>query len=215
MPKVAPSAARAVRRTNRLPELVREGEITFEDFVEIIPDGQKADLLDGVIYVASPENTDANRIDVWLTVLIAGYVEAKQLGQVFVSRVAYRITDKRGPEPDLGFLPKDREGARRRGFIAGPPALAIEIVSPDSVYRDYVQKRRIYEDAGVEEYWIIDPDQKRATFLCRHKGRYRERKPVKHIWRSEVLPGFWLDVRWLWSTKRPRAFDVLSNLLGD
>ena len=195
-------------------DLIREGEITFEDFLEIVEDGQKADLLNGVIYMASPDNIDAADLQSWLSFLVVGFVEFHGAGKVYVSRVAYKIGPKRGPEPDIGFVPKALEHTRRRGFIDGPPALAVEIVSPDSVARDYVQKRAIYEAAGVQEYWIIDPDEERATFLRLRNGRFEEVQPTDHIFRSEVLPGFSLDVRWLWATDRPRAFDVLRQLLG-
>jgi Uma2 family endonuclease len=191
----------------------RKGEISFEEFLALIPDGEKADLLDGVIYMASPDNTDANDLTVWLCVILAGFVEAKRLGKVYISRVAYRIGAKRGPEPDLGFVPKELEQSRQRGYIDGPPALAIEIVSPDSVARDYVLKRAIYEQAGVREYWILDPDEKRATFLSLREGHYEESPPVDDVFTSLVLPGMRLDVRWFWDQSRPAAYEVLGQFL--
>lgn len=192
----------------------REGEITFEEFLDIVPDGQQADLLDGVIFMASPDSTTDNKLNVWLCTVMNGFVDATDAGTVYVSRVAYRIGPKRGPEPDLSFLSKDQESTRRRGYIAGPPKVAVEIVSADSLYRDYVQKRGMYEAAGVLEYWIVDPHKRKATILNLVRGRYRERKPVRSIWKSKAVPGFWLDVRWLWDENRPKAYDVLRQLLG-
>jgi Uma2 family endonuclease len=193
---------------------VRHGDITFEEFLEIVPDGEKADLLDGVIYMASPDNTDAANVNSWLGTLIFNFVEANDLGKVYFSRVAYRLGSKRGPEPDIGFVPK-WESIRRRGYIDGPPALAVEIVSADSVGRDYVQKRAVYESGGVREYWIIDPDEKQATFLVLRGGRFVTIKPKNHIFSSEFLPGFRIDVRWLWKTPRPRTHDVLRWMSGE
>jgi Uma2 family endonuclease len=190
----------------------REGDITFEEFVDLVPDGQKADLLDGVIYLASPDSIENNDLNSWLCAILAGFVGHFRLGKVYVSRVAYRIGGKRGLEPDLSFLPKKMEVRRRRGYVEGPPALAIEIVSPDSVSRDYVKKRQVYEEAGVEEYWILDPAEMRATFLCLEKGRFKKCTPNKHIWRSRVLPGLNLDVRWFWDENRPEVFEVLERL---
>lgn len=191
----------------------REGEVQFEDFLALIPDGEKADLLDGVIYVASPDNTDANDLAVWLCIILGGFIETKELGKLYVSRVAYRIGPKHGPEPDLGFVPKEIEDKRRRGYIDAPPALAVEIVSPDSVARDYVLKRAVYEKAGVQEYWILDPDEQRATFLFLKEGRYEEVAPVEQIFSSAVLAGIHLDIRWLWAKPRPGAYQVLQQLL--
>jgi len=196
---------------------VRHDDTTFEEFLELIEDGQKADLIDGVIYMASPDNTDAADLQVWLSHILGLFVEVRDLGKIYLSRVAYKIGPKRGPEPDIGFVPKAMEHRLRRGFIDGPPALAIEIVSPDSVDRDYVQKRAIYEAAGVAEYWIIDPGHhvpmvgERATFLRLLNGRFREVSLEDHLFHSEVLPGFWLDVRWF-GASRQRAYDVLRQL---
>ena len=196
-------------------DLTRSGTYTFDDFMELLAESEKADLIDGVIYMASPENTDDNRLGLWLGHLMDIYVQELKLGEVFISRVAFRITEKRGPEPDLAFVAKRRLKIVRRGFVAGPPDVAIEIVSPDSVERDYVRKRQVYEQAGVREYWIIDPDERRATFLRLHRGRFREIKIDGHIFRSTVLRGFWLDVRWLWTKRRPSAYRVLQQLLQE
>lgn len=206
-----------VRRRVRtpMPSLVRQDTLTFEEFCDIIPEGVKADLLGGVIYVASPVNTDAADLTGWLAALLRAFIDKRDLGKLYIERVAYRLGPKHDPEPDIGFVPKELESTRRRGYIDGPPGLAIEIVTPDSVHRDYVLKREIYEEAGVREYWIIDLDERRATFLVLTKGRFQERKPLKNSWRSLIVPGFWIDVRWLWSDDRPPEYDILRRLLGE
>ena len=193
---------------------VRKDDYTFEDFLQLIGDGQKADLLDGVIYMASPDNTDANDLTTWLSTILRAFAEARKLGKIYSLRVAYRIGKKQGPEPDIGFVPKRLQALRRRGYIDCAPALAVEVVSPDSVARDYVHKRAIYEKAGVREYWILDPDRRRATFLVLHRGRYKEVEPVDYKIKSTVLPGLVLDVRWLTGDVRPHPYQVLQALLG-
>src|SRR5262249_55927142 len=106
---------------------------TFNEFCFRVGDGQKADLIDGVIYMASPENTDPNLLFFWLGGLLSLFVETLDLGEVFGSRVALRLDRKNGPEPDILFVRKARLHLVRRGHIAGPADLAMEIVSPDSV----------------------------------------------------------------------------------
>src|SRR5579875_401901 len=71
----------------------RKGLYTYDDFCALIREDQKADLIDGVIYMASPENTDANRLFGWLMAVMSTYAEEKQLGEVFGSRVACRFDD--------------------------------------------------------------------------------------------------------------------------
>jgi Uma2 family endonuclease len=187
---------------------------TFEDFCALIPDGQKADLIDGVIYVASPDNTEAGRLTVWLTRLVADYVDYLDLGEILISRIAFRLDELNSPEPDLAFIRKDRLHLIRRGYFAGPPDLVLEIVSPESIDRDYVKKRRQYEKAGVPEYWIVDELSQKVTLLrLGSNGRYREIRPRKGVLTSRVLPGFWLKPAWLWQRPLSRKADVLAMIL--
>lgn len=188
--------------------------LTFDDFCFLIRDGQKGDLINGVIYMASPENTEANKLFVWLIGLMSTYAESKGLGEVFGSRVAFRLDEGNGPEPDIAFVGRDRLHLVQSGFVDGPPDVAVEIVSPESVERDYEDKRARYEEAGVKEYWIIDEVEERATFLRLGRDRkYHEARPRKGEWRSRVLAGFWFRLEWLWQNPRPKKVDVLAQLL--
>lgn len=186
----------------------------FEDFCVLVKDKQKADLLDGVIYVASPENLDANRLFVWLIGLIDEFVEQQELGEVFGSRVAFRLNKQNAPEPDIAFVSKDRLVNKQRGFFKGPPDFAIEIVSPESIERDYHQKRTKYEQEGVREYWIVDEMKQRVRLLrLTSKGKYREVAAKQGVLHSDVLTGFWLRPAWLWQQPRPRRSEVLREIL--
>src|ERR1051325_10680481 len=138
---------------------------TFDDFCALVPDGQKADLIDGVIYMASPDNTEAADLLTWLGGLLTFYVDERDLGKVYFSRVAFRLSEYHGPEPDIASVQKSRLGLVERGYVDGPPDLAVEIVSPDSIERDYQKKRKQYEKAGVPEYWIVDEMQQTVTHL--------------------------------------------------
>lgn len=190
------------------------GAITFEDFCAIIREDQKADLIDGVIYMASPENTDANDLFMWLGGLIDLFVEERELGKVYGSRVAFRLDETQGPEPDIAFVRTKNLHRVKRGHVKGPPDLAIEIVSPDSIERDYEKKREQYRRAGVPEYWIVDEMEQRITLLRRTASRaYREVKPRKGVLHSQALPGFWLRPEWLWQEPRPKKRIVLAEIL--
>jgi Uma2 family endonuclease len=192
----------------------RSGTITFEDFCAIIKPKQKADLIDGVIFMASPENIDSHRLFSWLYRLISDDAEGRELGEVFGSRVAFRLDEKHGPEPDIAFVRRARLHLSRKTYFDGPPDLAIEIVSPESVERDYVTKRALYQQSGVAEYWIIDEELRKVIVLRPdRKGADREVRPVKGAFSSRVLDGFRLRPEWLWQTPRPPRAQILA-LLG-
>ena len=196
--------------------LLRPKLYTFEEFCEAVKDGQKADLIDGVIYMASPDNIEANELNGWLYMLLTLFVTRKDLGKVFFSRVAFRLGLRSGPEPDIGFVKKSRLRHLMYGYVDGPPDLALEIVSRDSVSRDYEKKRELYEKSGVYEYWIIDPMKKSLTLLrLTRAGTYKEIAARNGIFRSKVVKGFRLREEWLWTSPLPDAIKTLETLLHD
>ncbi len=190
----------------------RTGIFTFADSVELVREDQKADLIDGVIYIASPESTDHNKLLTWLLTIMRAFVEDRSLGEIFVHKVAFRLTPINGPEPDLGFVKTERLGSIKRGYVDGPPDLAVELVSADSVERDYDAKRALFEQAGVNEYWILDQDECRATFLVLDDSGFVEKTPVNHIHHSQVLPGFLIDVRQFWQQPLPKTRPIVDRL---
>src|ERR1017187_4692906 len=117
-----------------------QGSVTFDEFCFLVKDKQKADLIDGVIYMASPDNLDANDINQWLSGLLYDFVIERDLGKLWILRVAFRLSLKNAPEPDIGFVLKNRLHLAKRGYFDGNPDAAFEIVSPDSIERDYIKK---------------------------------------------------------------------------
>jgi Uma2 family endonuclease len=189
---------------------------TYEDFCAQVKDYEKADLIDGVIYMASPENTGSADIFGWLYSLLFDYTEIRDLGKIFGSRVACKLSEFNAPEPDMLFVPKRDKKKILRGRIDGSPALAVEIVSPESQARDYDLKWELYQKYGVREYWIIDEVQRKATFLrLGEDGKFTEIKPRRKIFRSKVLKGFWLHLDWLWPDTRPLKVTALAEILRD
>jgi Uma2 family endonuclease len=193
----------------------RVGPYTFEDFCRIIPEDQKADLINGVIYMPSPENTDDNELFIWLVTVINLFVRRNKLGQVYGSRVAFRLAEKHGPEPDIAFVRNENMERVKRGGVEGPADLAIEIVSPDSIERDYYLKRQLYEEYGIPEYWIIDEMDQSVTQLRLKKGKYRQVRPTKGEIHSQVLTGFWLRPEWLWQHPRPDEIETLERIQSE
>ena len=190
-------------------------QFDFDDFCALVKDGQKADLIDGVIYMASPDNTEANDLNAWLVMVVRGYARRKKLGNVYCSRVALRLNKRNSPEPDLLFVKRERQHLVKRGYIDGPADLVMEIVSPDSIERDYIKKRRQYQRFGVPEYWIIDPLRRRVVFLrLEADGKYRAARAVKGVLSSDVLPGFRLRAAQLWRRPLPDELNVLAELFG-
>ncbi len=190
---------------------------TFEDFCARIPEGMKADLIEGVIFVASPDNIHHYDINSWYHAILRNFLRVRKIkGRLFGYRIAFRLGEEDGPEPDVAYLIPKHCQRIRKTFIDGPPDHALEIVSPDSVGRDYQKKRLQYERAGVKEYWIIDPLEERMTcYRLGKNGKYKEVRPRDGMIHSQVIPGFWVKPAWFWLTPLPDEDEVLREILAE
>ena len=121
-------------------------------------------------------------------------------------------------EPDIFFVRKNRRELLSSKRFSGAPDLAVEIISPGSLYIDRNDKFREYERAGVQEYWVVDsrPEQKRADFYrLDDGGRYALfATEADDKVASEVLEAFWLRPSWLWQEPLPNPLAALAEIVG-
>jgi Uma2 family endonuclease len=188
----------------------------FDEFCTLVNDDDKADLIDGVIFMASPENLANFRIEMWLLRLLDRYLAKRAIpGEVFGIRIAFRLDRSNAPEPDAAFVCGERLHLVRPNYIDGPPDWAAEVVSPSSIDRDYDDKREQYQHFGVREYWIIDPLTEKITcYRLGRDGKFREARPRQGVVKSSVIPGFWVRPAWFWRTPLPDMDDVVNEILA-
>lgn len=135
-------------------------------------------------------------------------------GAVVGSRFAFKVSDRRAPEPDVAYISPDRMQHVEANYMIGGPDIAVEIVSRESRQRDYQEKRELYCQADVREYWIIDPIQRRCEFLRLRDGQYEIASlEDNRIFRSKALPDFWLNIEWLIADSLPNTEDCLRQIL--
>ena len=129
--------------------------------IEALPEGQRAELLDGEMFMMASPTATHQEILSWLYVEI--YTKIKAKGgkcKAFMSPFAvYLMNDDRNyVEPDILVI-CDRDKLDNKG-CHGAPDWVVEIVSPSSKKLDFYKKLSAYESAGVREYWIIDAAKK-------------------------------------------------------
>jgi Uma2 family endonuclease len=84
--------------------------------------------------------------------------------------------------------------------VNGPPDLAIEIVSPSNSHKELFMKFNYYLEAGVREYWVVDPEEKRIQVHVYENGRYISTSYRENACISvTVLPGLNIDLQTLWA----------------
>lgn len=190
---------------------------TAADFFRDAPEDRKAELIDGVMIMPSPPLVIHERIQGFLFRLLGDFVEERDLGEVFGSRTAVELEIFYAPEPDIFFVATDRTHIVGEKGIVGAPDFVIEILSASTAQNDRGSKLRAYERAGVGECWLIDPyGPAGSEFYRLRSGRFQPNPPdADGILRSAAVPGFWIDLDWLWSGRDyPPVRRVLGEILG-
>jgi Uma2 family endonuclease len=203
-------------RDVKTPRRAAKGEmITFEEFYEIIPEGIKADLIDGKIIRDSPAVPRHGRVTGWVLRLLGNFVEALDLGEVLTAPTTVRLSQYQGPEPDVFFVSKPRLSMVGEKYVDGPPDLCVEVISKTSRRRDRGRKSVLYADHGVREYWIIDPLLNEVEFFENQSGAWRTILPdAQGRLCSKVLHGFWLKPEWL-QGELPPVLPLMVEMLKE
>jgi Uma2 family endonuclease len=186
-----------------LPEEQRwptQGKWTYEDYLRLPDDGQRYEVIHGVLYVTATP-TWPHQYAVWtLGYLLQEFVRKHGLGTVagapFNIRLPYRIADP--VQPDLFFFRTGREPKADGSDFHGVPDLVVEVLSPSTRRRDQTIKLDAYREAGVPECWLVDPKGRTATVhvLSEDRSRYVElcRAGTGESVTSTVLPGLRVEV---------------------
>jgi len=187
--------------------------MTEEEFLVFCDEDIKAEYIDGEVILHSPASYKHSQIELFLSTLIKLYVDQHQLGKLWGENFQIRLRPGLRRVPDLIFVAKDTNVRVTTTEVDGNPDLVVEIVSPDSVARDYREKYFEYEQAGIKEYWIIDSINNRMEIhSLNDQGKYENQKPEKRIFKSKVLPGFWLKSDWLWQEPLPNILAIAKEL---
>lgn len=185
--------------------------LSYEEFLETEFDHNHYEWVDGEVVEMNAIDDVQSRIQTWLLTLLSMYVEAKDLGEVFVDPFQMKTgPDLPGRQPDIQFIAKDRLHLIQRKCMRGPCDLAMEVVSYGSRKTDRVVKFGEYEQGGVREYWVVDPLRGAVEHFHLANGRFgpgeidEEGRMLSH-----VLPGVWFMKDWFFD--RPAKAEILKQ----
>ena len=179
------------------------------------PEDVKFELVEGVVYMASPLRRDHGKYHVQLGILLELY-ESETPGVEVLDNVTTILGEESEPQPDLALRVLSAYGGRSRetddDYIEGPPELIAEVAySTRSI--DMHQKRRDYERAGVREYLVLCVEEA-ALHWFRFKPRVELVADKRAVYRSRVFPGLWLDSAAIFARDRAQAVKTLRDGLA-
>ncbi len=201
--------------TGKIPPLRNGDHLNADEFLrryEAMPYLKKAELIEGVVYIPSPddplsvqgglpisspvsiENQSAPHFDLigWLA-----FYRSATLGTLGGDNGTIRLDQRNIPQPDALLLIRESHGGQSRigddDYLQGAPELVAE-VAYSSVSKDLHEKAEIYRRNGAREYVVWRVEDRAIDWLILREGRYERLAPAEDgILRSEIFPGLWLD----------------------
>lgn len=199
---------------------IRRWPATYADYLAWPDESVIVEWKDGEIIEYTPPTEQHQHIVRALVGLVGSLVDLTDTGVVHVAPFEVKLWPG-GParEPDILFISRDRLGQLTPQRFEGGPDLVIEIVSSSSARTDRVEKLIEYEQAGVREYWVIDPREgkEQADFYqLDATGRF-DSVPLDAagVYHSAVLPGLTLDPALLRAAELPSPQLLLAAIAKD
>ena len=190
----------------------------YDEFLAWTGETTHAEWVDGEVIVFMPPKIHHQDIVSFLTALLRLFVDFLDLGHILTAPSEMRVyPDGRAREPDFLFVASANRHRLEENRLAGPADLIVEVISTESVARDHTEKFYEYQEAGVREYWLIDPrpGKERADFwVLDDDGRYQPIHLDSGVYRSTLLPGFWLRADWLFQNQLPDSLTCFAEIVG-
>lgn len=195
----------------------RRLSMTYDEFLSWANEDVHAEWVDGEVIVFMPPKTRHQQVLGFLFAVLGAFIDFTGLGKLFPAPFEMRLA-RSAREPDILFVAKEHLDRLTPERLLGPADLVAEIVSDESARRDRVEKFNEYMEAGVREYWVIDPrpGREQADFwVLDEQGRYQARAVDEEgRYHAAVLPEFWLKVDWLWQSPLPSAQTAFAEIIG-
>lgn len=185
-------------------------DVSFEDYMEHYA-ADFHEWVRGTVIKMSPVHELHDIIGRYITRLLEAYLELKAIGLIRIAPFVMKIPERDvSREPDLQVILDDNPGELTPTAMIGPADLCVEVVSPESVERDYTEKFEEYERGGVREYWIINPLRETAFFYrLDETGNYlRYPQDEDGNYHTPTLPDLVLHVPTLWQKELPGPIAV-------
>ena len=177
-------------------------KITYEDYCALPEEpGYRFEVLDGLLVKEPSANVPHQRVSRRLQRLLEDYFLAVDpAGEVFDAPLDLTLGKYTVVQPDLFYVSSQQKELVLHARVDGAPTLVVEILSPSSLRKDRLQKMRIYQNASVPHYWIVDPEEKTMECYCLSGGLYTlvaggmDSEELSH----PSLPGLKLPLSALW-----------------
>ena len=198
------------------PKLRTGIRMSLDEFLALGETDERLELFGGVLYLMPSPTKDHQFLMGQLSFHFALYLDRFEQppAEVYMDiTTILSVSLQNAVEPDLVVILSGRSDVGGRIHVEGVPDIAVEILSSDRSH-DLLYKRRIYAEAGVKEYWIVDPRRDTVLPLALQDGAYAERQPLSpgDTLITPLLPGLAIPLADLFRhRRRPTRDDAGAN----
>jgi len=196
-----------------IPTTEQKSYVSVDDYMEHYAHDHY-EWVDGELIKIMPGSLLHQNMIAFLLQLLNAYFAFNKIGQVIFESFVMRLDafPNRRREPDLQVILNTNPGQLTETYMHGAADICIEIVSPESGERDYVDKMEEYQAGGVREYWIFDPKRKTHRF---YRLNERDLYDLLHPdadgnYQTPLLPNFTLNVPTLWADPLPDLLAIVE-----
>lgn len=161
---------------------------TILEVFENLPEGTLAQLINNQLYMAPSPDFYHQDIVSEISRKLGNFVIERGLGKVIVAPMDVYFNSQNVYQPDIIFISTERlTEIVQDGKIKGAPDVVIEVLSPATERLDKTEKKLVYEENGVREYWLVAPSSKKATGFQLVGGKYIEFHSQTGVLSSRLL----------------------------
>lgn len=173
-----------------------QGEWTYEDYLRLPQDGKRYEVIRGVLHVTAPPTYEHQTIVGELILTLGSFVRERGFGKALMVPVRLPFGIGSPVQPDLIVLRAGNIPDGEAKSFEGVPDLVAEVLSRGTRRRDRTLKLKAYQDAGIPELWLVDPDERIVEVYVLKQGKYAQLVRGGEGWEvwSSLFPDFRLKV---------------------
>lgn len=145
---------------------------TYEDYAKL-PEGAPYQLIGGEFVMTLSPTPYHQEISQKLEFRILSYIEKNNLGRLYHAPLDVFLSEGDVYQSDIMFISRKRLEIIGKKKIEGAPDIVIEVLSPGTAYYDLRKKYKVYEEHGVREYWIVDPELKKIEVYENQNEKFK------------------------------------------
>jgi len=181
--------------------LAKRKRYTYQDYLNLPDDGKRYEVINGELVMVAAPNTIHQNIIIKIIYELENFLRQSKIGKIFCAPTDIKFSETEVVQPDIFFISKERFYIITENNINDAPDLIIEILSPSTAYYDLLEKKELYEQFGVKEYWIVDPNKHRVDVFLIEDNQYKlnQRVIMEGSVKSSVIKGFEISVEDIFS----------------